>query len=124
MEEQFVKNNNEIQEILGKVSNLKNEVTRKMEKAIHDMLESIGGSLMIDAEFEELCGDSLMISYDGGKNPEDRSSLYSTVEEIYVNGDDSFAVDLEDENKYEPSRMMYSDISDIYNCLYHYIKYV
>ena len=98
--------------------------------AIHDMLDELGGVLqVIDDEHED---DYIGICYDGGSRVEYDSTMNSSLDGVrsttakdpFTNEEyDTFSVNCEDESDVEEYRLMFDDVTSIFDFVFERYKY-
>lgn len=90
------------------------DLKQKETEAIHDMVKAMGGVVEVDAEND----DYPIITYDGGRHAEYNSTIcacVNSVKSIEMRGCKMFSVDIEECDDYDSSRIIFTDIDQIYD---------
>lgn len=90
-----------------------NEWTKKAVNSSIEYLERVvkenGNCITLDPEYNEY----FTASYDGGSHPEYASNCFSQVDAIFIDAKLGLCVEIEDDPKYEITRMLSVEIIDL-----------
>ena len=108
--------NDSIDEQNALVWKMEHELSNRMNTAIYDMLQEMGGECCVDFDTDD---DYPLITYDGGRHAEYNSTICAVVTRVKAttkNGFKCFTIDIQDEeDDYESERLDHGDIATIFD---------
>lgn len=103
---------------MKKVIELKKQIAEKERQIkngcidyLKKTIKELGGAICTDGEEDTLTGDTLTVTYDGGRHPEYDTNAFSEVSSIYLK-DGKIYLDTEDCEEYSIDRI---NDDEVYN---------
>ena len=110
----YIKRNKEINNDLSQHDEMERRLRSEMNVAIYDMVECMGGRVESEDDDDDY---PIFLSYDGGNHIEYASNMFSRLNAVFCtsnNGLKSFSVDIEDCDDYDEYRMVFADVTAVY----------